>query len=433
MGQHKKNEMFGGIAALALGLGAAVASSQISFTDVTHAAGVTHTSESYGASWGDLDGDGFPDLFASNHRTQPSLFLNQGNGSFRDIATQTNDWLKHPGADTHGASWADFDNDGDQDLMVSTGTGNPSQFLVNENHQLIDRTVESGLDISNLGGRLPVWLDYDNDHRLDVVITQYGGIAKLFHQGAAGNFTETTSAAKLLCVRFHYAQLIDVNGDGRLDFLCPDEAAFPQKIYSPASVPWKKLYDASAPAAFLPLVNNVADSAIADFDNDGRMDIFVLGGTQLRPSSVVQEGSNKFEALLAGGSKGFTFVSTGSVTFTVDWNKADEASGTDITKIEIGSRATHPAGTTFTLDPKDPKIAGMPPAPTSASSLPLMQSRLQHFDPPVDARDRHQAHPDQPRGVQPGLYPGERQIPGSRRSRPQASGSPTDRAGRRCS
>src|SRR3954471_15953971 len=105
MGRHKNKETLAGIVALALGLGAAVASSQVSFTDVTHAAGVTHTSESYGASWGDLDGDGYPDLFASNHRTQPSLFLNQGNGSFRDIATQTSDWLKRPGADTHGASW----------------------------------------------------------------------------------------------------------------------------------------------------------------------------------------------------------------------------------------------------------------------------------------------------------------------------------------
>ena len=90
-----------------------------------------------------------------------------------------------------------------------------------------------------------------------------------------------------------------------------------------ASFPWKKLFDSAQPSAFFPVVHNVADSAIADFDNDGRMDLFVLGGVQLRPSSVVQGGTSKVEALLAGGSKGFRFVSTGSVTFTVDWNKAD--------------------------------------------------------------------------------------------------------------
>jgi FG-GAP-like repeat/ASPIC and UnbV len=373
MRRRSSNDVPAAIAAIALGLGAMPAPSQIAYTDVTNAAGVAHSSESYGASWGDLDGDGYPDLFASNHRTQPSLFLNLGNGSFRDIATKTADWVSRPGADTHGASWADFDNDGDQDLMVSVGTGNPSQFLVNENQQLVDRTAELGLDFSNLGGRLPVWLDYDNDHRLDVVVTQYGGIAKLFHQNPGGGFTETTSAAKLLCIRFHYAQLFDANGDGRLDFLCPDESAFPQKIYDTSSLPWKKLFDSAQPAAFFPLVNNVADSAIADFNNDGRMDLFVLGGVQLRPSSVVQEGS-KIEALLAGGSKGFKFVTTGLVTFIIDWNKADEGDGTtDITKIQIGAHGTHPKAVQFTLDPNDPTVAGMPPAPTSATTLPVMQ------------------------------------------------------------
>ena len=359
-------------AALSLGI-TPLASAQIAFTDATDAAGVAHFSESYGASFGDLDGDGYLDIFASNHRTQPSLFLSMGNGTFVDVATQTLDWVNRAGADTHGASWADVDNDGDQDLMVSTGTGNLSQYLINDHQRLADRTVGSGLDLTNLGGRLPVWLDYDNDHLLDVVVAQYGGVAKLFHQNVNGSYTQTTTAVKLLCTRFHYAQLFDANADGRVDFLCPDEKNFPQKIYSTATLPWKKLLDSATPAPFFPLVKSVADSAIADFDNDGRMDVFVLGNVQLRPSSVVQGGPLKFEALLAGGSKGFKFVSTGNVTFDMDWNKADEASGTDITKIQIGAGGAHPTATTFTLDPTDPAVAGMPPAPTDATILPIMQ------------------------------------------------------------
>ena len=128
--------------------------------------------------------------------------------------------------------------------MVSTGTGNLSQFLVSEHQRLVDRTVGSGLAFTNLGGRLPVWLGYDNDHLLDVVVAQYGGVAKLFHQNASGGFTESTSAAKLLCIRFHYAQLFDADNDGRVDFLCPNETYFPQKIYSTAKFPWKKTFSA---------------------------------------------------------------------------------------------------------------------------------------------------------------------------------------------
>ena len=358
-------------AALALALAAPFASSQ-SFTDVTSAAGVAHSSETYGASWGELNGDGFPDLFISNHRTMKSLFRSNGDGTFTDIAGTINNFANRPNADTHGASWADFNNNGTQDLLVSVGTGNPSEWYVNSGGKLAFKTIGSGFDISNLGGRTPIWLDYDNDKRLDMLLAQYGGVAKLFHQNSDGTFTELSAAAHLLCLRFHYAQLIDVNGDGRLDVLCPDEATFPQKIYDTSSYPWKKIFDATKPAAFFPVVKNVVDSTVADFNNDGRMDIFILSGVQNRPSSVVQEG-NKIEALLAGGSKGFKFVSAGSVTFTVDWNKASEGNGTDITKIQIGSKATHPKSTTFTLDPTSPSTWGMPPAPTSKSQLPLMQ------------------------------------------------------------
>src|SRR6476619_1782142 len=91
---------------------APLATAQTGFTDVTSTSGAGPVSESYGASFGDLDGDGYLDIFASNHRTQPSMFLNQGNGSFIDVATQTMGWVNRPNADTHGGSWGDIDNDG---------------------------------------------------------------------------------------------------------------------------------------------------------------------------------------------------------------------------------------------------------------------------------------------------------------------------------
>ena len=361
------------IALAAMGGGAPFARAQIAFTDVTDAAGVAHFSESYGASFGDFNGDGYLDIYSSNHRTQDSLFLNRNGQLFADVGTQVRDWVNRPHADTHGGSWADFDNDGDQDLLISTGTGNLSQFLVNDHLRLVDRTAGSGLDLVNLGGRMPVWLDFNKDHLPDVFMTQYGGVAKLFGQNPpGGTFTEMSAAAKVLCVRFHYAQLIDVNNDGKLELLCPDEANFPQKIYDFSTFPWTRLYESSAPKPWFPLVKNVADSAVADFNNDGHMDVFILSGTQLRPSSVVQEG-NKIEALLAGGRKGFNFVATTPVTYIVDWNKQEEGVGTPLTKVEIGAAATHPTSATFTLDPADPRVAGMPPTPTDASQLPVMQ------------------------------------------------------------
>ena len=377
---NKSNLMVGWlstVALVALGSGAPDAHAQIAFTDVTDAAGVTHVSESYGASFGQFYGDGYLDIYSSNHRTQDSLFLNRNGHLFANVGTQIKDWVNRPNADTHGGTWADFDNDGDQDLLISTGTGNLSEFLVNDRLRLVDRTVGSGLDILNLGGRLPVWLDFNKDHLPDVFMTQYGGVAKLFeHNSPGGTFTEMSAAAKVLCVRFHYAQLIDVNNDGKLELLCPDEQNFPQKIYDFSTFPWTKLYESSAPKPWFPLVKNVADSAVADFNNDGHMDVFVLGGVQLRPSSVIRGGANNFEAMLAGGNKGFRFAATTPVTFAIDWNKQEEGAGTDLTRVQIGSGATHPTSTTFTLDPADPAVAGTPPAPTDASQLPAHADRL---------------------------------------------------------
>jgi hypothetical protein len=348
------------------------ARSQIVFADVSAAAGVAHRGESYGASWGDLNGDGYPDIFASNHRQQPSLFLNLGNGTFYETGPQVLPWRNRPGADTHGASWADFDNDGDQDLLVSAGVGNPMQLLVNEYGRLVERSPQRGLTDTTIGGRLPVWLDYDRDGLLDFVMAQYAGIARLFKQDAGGTFRETTSEAQLLCKRFHYGQLLDVTNDGRLDYLCADETLFPQKVYDTAPLPWVTVIDSEVPSATFPTVSRVADSIIGDFNNDGRMDMFLLSGVQLRPTSVDRSSGLSFEANLTGGTKGVRFVSPGVVTLTLDWSKRNEKSETDLTKIKIGAGGRSPVSLPIVLDPADPSVYGIPPAATVDTALPEM-------------------------------------------------------------
>ena len=163
--------------------------------------------------------------------------------------------------------------------------------------------------------------------------------------------------------------------------MCPDEVNFPQKIYDPSTFPWKKILRQRQRRRLLPADRpNVADSAVADFNNDGTMDLFMLSGVQTRPSSVVQEGPYKIEALLAGGSKGFHFVSTGTVTFTINWNKASEGVGTDLTKIQIGAKGNHPsAGNLHARSVRCRRVAACPrprPAPAAAADA----DRLQHDD-----------------------------------------------------
>jgi hypothetical protein len=125
------------------------------------------------------------------------------------------------------------------------------QVLVNQYGRLVDKTIALGVGITNMGGRLPVFLDYDGDHRLDFVVTQYGGIAKLFHQNANGTFTETTTASKLLCSA-SYGQLFDVSATtGGWTSFVRTRTLFPQKIFDTTTFPWKKLFD-SAPRPYSP-------------------------------------------------------------------------------------------------------------------------------------------------------------------------------------
>jgi hypothetical protein len=148
---------------------------------------------------GDCNDDGFDDIWIGSSfdpegwetgrfesTGETFLFQNNGNGEFLDITIGSG--LKFTNSTYLGASWADFDNDGDLDIYLSnsglhefdmtTDYSHPNKLFSNDgNCNFIDVTLETGL--GNIGhSSTSAWADYDHDGDLDLHSANGGQISE---------------------------------------------------------------------------------------------------------------------------------------------------------------------------------------------------------------------------------------------------------------
>jgi hypothetical protein len=356
-----------GVAALSL-VAPDAGAQQITFSNVSTAAGITKRTVSYGVSWGDVNGDGHPDVFLNNHANKSSIFLNNGSGLFTDAikSLDPESYLTGIGAkdDTHGGAWVDFDNDGDQDLVVSTGIKYNVQFFVNIGGKLYYRPTEYGFAYdADQGGRMPLWFDWNRDGLLDTtLLTLYG--APLFTQQSDGTFLDSRGGTGFACNDNQYGVLIDLDGDGRLDLVCVKSGGAFAQAWSMATKPWKNL------TSMLPGTTNVNDVVVGDFDNNQRNDMLLLSGA-LRPSQAVTFNGNRIEAQWINKDRGITFKSSGVLSVTIDWSKTlyqDNDPAASTSSIFIGQNGVHPTTLHFNLDPNDASTHGIKPRNLNATN-----------------------------------------------------------------
>ncbi|MFH2050993.1 MAG: FG-GAP-like repeat-containing protein [bacterium] len=332
-------------------------------------AGLDYQGLSNGAAWGDFNGDGWPDLYTSNHNTQPSLYLNNGDGTFTDIILDV--WSGIPEADTHGAAWADMDNDGDQDLLqlvgASRGVGTgPNQAFLNSGGLLVDLAATIGLDYPLGRGRTPLWFDGDLDGDLDVVICNRrrdDGLAgtTIFAQiddsfldvGPALGFAPEGSP--------HFALLTDLSGDRMMDLVIPG-SPFPGMVlgYGPDGP-----IDLLPGLVGLPVANRtlIKDAVPGDFDGDLRLDLFLIGDRGGSDAMVTEPGKLEMSIKTGGDSKGFTF--TGGVSFSIELFGHPYVSPDEI---HIGADGWHPGSPSFLVSAKIPECWGLAPPDTAAAA-----------------------------------------------------------------
>jgi hypothetical protein len=275
------------------------------FEDVTNTSGLGALGSAYShaAAWGDVNGDGRPDLFvgtftdkARTDGQDPSpnrLFLNTGNGfvSAAQPAVETR-------GRTSGAVFADLDDDGDLDLYVSNNRKvlasstaeqlDPSRLFRNDGGTFVDVTDASGVAVADRNGRSVGVLDYDGDGRLDLYVVAdslTGGgtrVSRLLHNTGGLHFADATALAGLPTNLAGLGVAVgDLDGDGWPDLVTTGGVT--------ASGSYAKAYlflnrrdgtfvDITPPdLAWTPHTNEdwTAGAAVGDINRDGRLDLVV--------------------------------------------------------------------------------------------------------------------------------------------------------------
>ena len=145
------------------------------FTDVTAVAGMAgEFGPALGVATADFDGDGWIDIYVANDGQPNQLWINQRDGTFKNTALRSGAALTADGKAeaSMGVDAGDFDNDGDEDLVMTELTGEGSNLYVNDGSGLFeDRSARSALGPLSLPytGFGTAWFDFDNDGWLDIL------------------------------------------------------------------------------------------------------------------------------------------------------------------------------------------------------------------------------------------------------------------------
>lgn len=211
------------------------------FTDVTEAAGLL---EAFGTGLGvicaDFNLDGYIDIFVANDGMPDQLWINQGDGTFRDEALLMGCAVDMTGAAKAGmgVAVADLDDDADPDLLVVNLRNETDSFFRNEGSYFLDRTAEVGLaNTSRPFTRFGLgFFDFDNDGWLDLYQAN-GRVQQLTELYANDPFAEPNllyrgtangrlkeillrgGTSALLVATSRGAAFGDIDNDGQVDVL----------------------------------------------------------------------------------------------------------------------------------------------------------------------------------------------------------------------
>lgn len=264
------------------------------FEKITTGAPVNDAGDSRAVTWIDYDNDGDLDLFVTNGpRLGENNFFyeNMGNGEFlkrTDIA------ITKDKAPSDGATWGDYNNDGYPDLYVANWWGVKGLLYKNNGDKTFTQLTNAAPALDPSYSETASWGDYNRDGYLDLYVCNSGGTKKnnLYRNNGDGSFTKITSGTPVTDTKFsRNVDWVDYNADGFPDLFVANENNEHENLYTNNG-------NGTFTSASIPsLTNNSGNSASSnweDVDNDGDLDVFIANYENQKNYLLLNNGANVF-------------------------------------------------------------------------------------------------------------------------------------------
>ena len=225
-----------------------------------------HYDHGSGIAVADVDGDGLYDIYFVNQVGGNELWKNMGGGKFKNITQEAGVGL--PGRISVSASFADIDNDGAQDLFITTVLGGNVLFKNDGHGHFKDISKEAGVDlVSHSSGA--VFFDYNNDGLVDLLVCnvgKYTGTTERWPDGSYVGFADAFHG-HMFPERMEYPVLYKNLGHDRFKDVTAEVGLHPHG--------W------------------AGDASFVDLNKDGWPDLFVLN-MQGHSTYYENEGGKRF-------------------------------------------------------------------------------------------------------------------------------------------
>ena len=297
------------------------------FVEVSVNAGVANTQWGTSCAFADVDNDSFLDLYIANYADyvvekdkrcvirgiwqycgpgayppdSDVLYHNNGDGTFTDFSKKS-EVLNVPAYHGLGVAFADYDNDGDQDLYVANDQDANFLFQNRGDGTFEEVALLSGVSYSDMGreeaGMGTAFGDYDNDGLLDLTVSNFQNETNtLYHNESGDFFADVTITTGIGEVTYSYLgwgiSFFDYDNDGNKDIFVANGHVLDNVVEVDRSTTYPQqnlLFRNLGDGTFANVTNQVGSglalrkvsrgAAFGDYDNDGDIDILISNWNQ---------------------------------------------------------------------------------------------------------------------------------------------------------